>query len=138
MQVLGPGFVERYASRMINIHYPFLPAFAGARPYQQAYQRGAQIIGATAHYVPAELDQGPTIAQGVIRVSHRDSGANLVHKDRDLEMVVLAKAVGLHLGHRIVVYDNKTAVFGWPPPCSLRRAARECSWRAGFTWPWSN
>ena len=111
MQILSPEFVERYASRIINIHHSFLPAFAGARPYRQAYQRGVKIIGATAHYVTAELDQGPIIAQDVIRVSHRDSEANLVHKGRDLEMVVLARAVGLHLDHRIVVYGNKTAVF---------------------------
>ena len=111
MQVLSPGFVERYAGRMINIHHSFLPAFAGARPYRQAYQRGVKIIGATAHYVTAELDEGPIIAQDVIRVSHKDSEANLVHKGRDLEMVVLARAVGLHLGNRIVVYGNKTAVF---------------------------
>lgn len=111
MQVLSPGFVERYAGRMINIHHSFLPAFAGARPYRQAYQRGVKIIGATAHYVTAELDEGPIIAQDVIRVSHKDSEANLVHKGRDLEMVVFARAVGLHLGNRIVVYGNKTAVF---------------------------
>ncbi len=111
MQVLSPGFVERYVGRMINIHHSFLPAFAGARPYRQAYQRGVKIIGATAHYVTAELDEGPIIAQDVIRVSHRDSEVNLVHKGRDLEMVVLARAVGLHLGNRIVVYGNKTAVF---------------------------
>ncbi len=111
MQVLSAEFVDQYAGRMINIHHSFLPAFAGARPYRQAYQRGVKIIGATAHYVTAELDQGPIIAQDVIRVSHRDSEANLMHKGRDLEMVVLARAVDLHLDHRTVVYGNKTAVF---------------------------
>lgn len=111
MQILSPRVVDRYPNRIINIHHSFLPAFAGARPYRQAYHRGVKTIGATAHYVTADLDQGPIIAQDVVQVSHRDSEASLMHKGRDLETVVLARAVGLHLHHRIVVHGNKTAVF---------------------------
>ncbi len=111
MQVLSDGFVARYPNRIINIHHSFLPAFAGARPYHQAHERGVKIIGATAHYVTAALDQGPIIEQDVARVSHRDSVADLVRKGRDLEKVVLARAVDLHLRNRIVVYGNKTVVF---------------------------
>ena len=112
MQVLSEGFVSRYPERIINIHHSFLPAFAGARPYHHAHERGVKIIGATAHYVTAELDQGPIIEQDVVRVSHRDSVDDLVRKGRDLEKVVLARAVDLHLRNRIVVYGNKTVVFG--------------------------
>jgi len=111
MQVLGEGFVSRYPERIINIHHSFLPAFAGARPYHNAHERGVKIIGATAHYVTAALDQGPIIEQDVVRVSHRDSVEDLVRKGRDLEKVVLARAVDLHLRNRIVVYGNKTVVF---------------------------
>ncbi len=111
MQILGEGLVDRYPNRIINIHHSFLPAFAGARPYHQAHERGVKIIGATAHYVTLELDQGPVIQQDVVRVSHRDSVADLVRKGRDLEKVVLARAVDLHLRNRIVVYGNKTVVF---------------------------
>ena len=111
MQVLGEEFVARYRNRIINIHHSFLPAFAGARPYHQAHERGVKIIGATAHYVTADLDQGPIIEQDVARVSHRDSVTDLVRKGRDLEKVVLARAVDLHLRRRIVVYGNKTVVF---------------------------
>ena len=111
MQVLTEQFVARYASRIINIHHSFLPAFAGARPYHQAYDRGVKVIGATAHYVTAQLDQGPIIDQDVVRVSHRDSVADMVRKGRDLEKVVLARAVDLHLRNRVVVYGNKTVVF---------------------------
>ncbi len=111
MQILSRGFVARYPNRMINIHHSFLPAFAGARPYHQAYERGVKVIGATAHYVTAELDQGPIIEQEVVRASHRDAVADLVRKGKDLEMVVLARAVDLHLRNRIVVYGNKTVVF---------------------------
>ncbi len=111
MQILGEKLVERYPNRIINIHHSFLPAFAGARPYHQAHERGVKIIGATAHYVTAALDQGPIIEQDVARVSHRDSVADLVRKGRDLEKVVLARAVDLHLRNRIVVYGNKTVVF---------------------------
>jgi formyltetrahydrofolate deformylase len=111
MQVLSAEFVARYPQRIINIHHSFLPAFAGARPYHHAHERGVKIIGATAHYVTAELDQGPIIEQDVARVSHRDSVEDLVRKGRDLEKVVLARAVDLHLRNRIVVYGNKTVVF---------------------------
>jgi formyltetrahydrofolate deformylase len=111
MQILSPDFVSRYPNRIINIHHSFLPAFAGARPYHQAHERGVKIIGATAHYVTPELDQGPIIEQDVTRVSHRDSVADLVRKGRDLEKVVLARAVNLHLRNRVVVYANKTVVF---------------------------
>ena len=111
MQVLTPEFVGRYKGRIINIHHSFLPAFAGARPYHQAYERGVKIIGATAHYVTPDLDQGPIIAQDVAQVSHRDSVDDLVRKGRDLERLVLARAVDLHLRNRIVVYGNKTVVF---------------------------
>ncbi len=111
MQVLGDCFVQRYPNRIINIHHSFLPAFAGARPYHKAHERGVKIIGATAHYVTPELDQGPIIEQDVTRVSHRDSVADLVRKGRDLEKVVLARAVDLHLRNRVLVYGNKTVVF---------------------------
>jgi formyltetrahydrofolate deformylase len=111
MQILSGEFVARYPNRIINIHHSFLPAFAGARPYHQAYERGVKVIGATAHYVTAELDQGPIIDQDVVRASHRDSVADLVRKGKDLEKVVLARAVDLHLRNRIVVYGNKTVVF---------------------------
>ncbi len=111
MQVLSPAFVERYPNRIINIHHSFLPAFAGARPYHQAHERGVKLIGATAHYVTAELDQGPIISQDVAQVSHRDSVEDLVRKGRDLEKTVLARAVDLHLRNRVVVYGNKTVVF---------------------------
>jgi formyltetrahydrofolate deformylase len=111
MQILSDDFVSRYRNRIINIHHSFLPAFAGARPYHQAHERGVKIIGATAHYATRELDQGPIIEQDVARVSHRDSVDDLIRKGRDLEKVVLARAVDLHLRNRIVVYGNKTVVF---------------------------
>jgi formyltetrahydrofolate deformylase len=111
MQILTEQFVARYASRIINIHHSFLPAFAGAQPYHQAYDRGVKVIGATAHYVTPQLDQGPIIDQDVVRVSHRDSVTDMVRKGRDLEKVVLARAVDLHLRNRILVYGNKTVVF---------------------------
>ena len=111
MQILSPEFVGRHPNKIINIHHSFLPAFAGARPYNQAHERGVKIIGATAHYVTAELDEGPIIAQDVAGVSHRDSVEDLVHKGRDLETVVLARAVRLHLQHRVLVYGHKTVVF---------------------------
>jgi formyltetrahydrofolate deformylase len=111
MQVLSPAFVARRRHAIINIHHSFLPAFAGARPYHQAYERGVKVIGATAHYVTEALDQGPIIEQDVVRVSHRDTVADMIRKGRDLERVVLARAVGLHLRHRVLVYGNKTVVF---------------------------
>ncbi|TAK65354.1 MAG: formyltetrahydrofolate deformylase [Dehalococcoidia bacterium] len=111
MQVLSDDVVRRYPNRIINIHHSFLPAFAGARPYHQAHERGVKIIGATAHYATQQLDQGPIIDQDVVRVSHRDSVADLVRKGSDLEKVVLARAVDLHLRNRVLVYGNKTVVF---------------------------
>ncbi len=111
MRILGDPILDRFPDRIINIHHSFLPAFAGGRPYHQAHERGVKIIGATAHYVTAELDQGPIIDQDVVRVSHRDSVADMVAKGRDLEKVVLARAVRLHLENRVLVYRNKTVVF---------------------------
>jgi formyltetrahydrofolate deformylase len=111
MQILSGGFVSQYPNRVINIHHSFLPAFPGAKPYQQAYNRGVKIIGATSHYVTAELDAGPIIEQDVARADHRDSVKDLIRKGRDLEKTVLARAVYHHLQHRILVYGNKTVVF---------------------------
>jgi len=111
MQILSPAFTERYVARIINIHHSFLPAFAGGRPYHQASQRGVKLIGATAHYATPDLDDGPIIEQGVVACSHRDSVDDLVRKGRDLERVVLARAVRWHLDDRILVYSNKTVVF---------------------------
>lgn len=111
MQVLSPEFVQRYPGRIINVHHSFLPAFSGARPYQAAFERGVKLIGATSHYVTEVLDDGPIIEQDVTRVSHRDQLADLVQKGRDLERVVLSRAVRWHLEHRILRYANKTVVF---------------------------
>ncbi len=111
MQVLSGEFVEQLPGRIINIHHSFLPAFIGGKPYHQAYQRGVQLIGATAHYATSDLDEGPIIEQDVSRCSHRDSVADLIRKGRDLEKVVLARAVRWHLEDRILVYGNKTVVF---------------------------
>jgi formyltetrahydrofolate deformylase len=110
MQILSPTFVDRFP-HIINIHHSFLPAFAGANPYQRAYERGVKIIGATAHYVTKDLDEGPIIEQDVVRVSHRDQVADLIRKGKDLERMVLARAVRLHLQNRVLVYDNRTVVF---------------------------
>ena len=110
MQVLTSDFVTKFPN-IINIHHSFLPAFAGANPYGRAYERGVKIIGATAHYVTADLDEGPIIEQDVVRVSHRDSVADLIRKGKDLERVVLARAVRLHLHNRVLVYRNRTVVF---------------------------
>jgi formyltetrahydrofolate deformylase len=111
MQVLGPELVQQFPSRIINIHHSFLPAFIGAQPYHQAYSRGVKLIGATSHYVTSDLDNGPIIEQEVARVSHRDSVEDLIRKGRDLEKVVLARAVRLHLMRRILTYANKTVIF---------------------------
>jgi formyltetrahydrofolate deformylase len=111
MQILSPEFVRRYPSRIINVHHSFLPAFSGARPYQAAFQRGVKLIGATSHYVTEALDEGPIIDQDVERVSHRDRLQDLVQKGKDLERVVLSRAVKWHLEHRILSYANKTVVF---------------------------
>jgi len=111
MQVLSPEFVHRFEGRIINVHHSFLPAFSGARPYQAAFQRGVKLIGATSHYVTEVLDDGPIIEQDVTRVSHRDQLADLVQKGRELERVVLSRAVRWHLEHRILRYANKTVIF---------------------------
>jgi formyltetrahydrofolate deformylase len=111
MQVMSAGFCEAFPQRIINIHHSFLPAFVGGKPYHQAYARGVKLIGATAHYATAVLDEGPIIEQDVVRASHRDSVEDLVRKGRDLEKVVLARAVRSHLDDRILVYGNKTVVF---------------------------
>jgi len=111
MQILTEDFVNHYVNRIINIYHSFLPAFAGPEPYQQAFQRGVKLIGATAHYVTAELEKGPIIAQDVIRITHRDSLNDLIRKGRDIEKIVLAQAVRLHLDNRVLVYGNKTVVF---------------------------
>jgi formyltetrahydrofolate deformylase len=111
MQVLSDRFVSTFPNRIINIHHSFLPAFIGAQPYHQAYARGVKLIGATSHYVTTELDNGPIIDQEIIRISHRDSLEDLIRKGRDLEKVVLARAVRLHLMHKILTYGNKTVVF---------------------------
>ena len=111
MRVLPPWLVDAWVRRMINIHHSFLPSFAGARPYAQAHERGVKVIGATAHYVTPELDEGPIIAQQVLPVSHRDDPDRLERRGRDLEAVVLAEALRLHLEHRVIVYGRRTAVF---------------------------
>ncbi|HKE22092.1 MAG TPA: formyltetrahydrofolate deformylase [Bryobacteraceae bacterium] len=111
MQILSPAFVEDYAGRIINVHHSFLPAFMGARPYHAAFDRGVKLIGATSHYVTAALDDGPIIEQDVIRISHRDQVEDLVRKGRDLEKVVLSRAVSWHLNRRVLCYRNKTVVF---------------------------
>jgi len=111
MQILSPSFVARFPTSIINIHHSFLPAFVGANPYRQAFEKGVKLIGATSHYVTADLDQGPIIEQATIRVSHRDSVDDLVRKGRDLEKTVLANAVRWHLQDRVLVYAGKTVVF---------------------------
>jgi formyltetrahydrofolate deformylase len=111
MQVLTPGFVDAYPNRIINIHHSFLPAFVGSNPYKQAYERGVKIIGATSHYVTKDLDDGPIIEQDVIRISHKDTVDDLVRKGRDLERLILARALYYHAQHRILVHGKKTIVF---------------------------
>jgi formyltetrahydrofolate deformylase len=111
MQVLSPEFVHRFPHRIVNIHHSFLPAFAGGNPYRQAYDRGVKIIGATSHYATAVLDDGPIIEQDIIRISHKDSLEDLIRKGRDLERLVLARALRLHLEDRVLVHGRKTVVF---------------------------
>lgn len=111
MQIISPEFISHYPDRIINIHHSFLPAFAGARPYHAAHQRGVKIIGATSHYVTSDLDAGPIIEQNVTRCSHIDTVENLVRKGRDLEKIVLSQAVYKHLQHKVLVYRNRTVVF---------------------------
>jgi len=111
MQVLSPGLCEKLAGRCINIHHSFLPSFKGAKPYQQAHARGVKIIGATAHYVTTDLDEGPIIEQDVERISHRDTPEDLVRKGRDIERRVLARALRFHLEDRVMLNRKKTVVF---------------------------
>ncbi|HXZ80995.1 MAG TPA: formyltetrahydrofolate deformylase [Terriglobales bacterium] len=111
MQILTSSIVEKYPWRIINIHHSFLPAFVGAKPYHQAFDRGVKLIGATSHYVTAGLDEGPIIEQDVARVSHRDRVEDLIQKGRDLEKLVLSRAVRWHIENRILLYANKTVVF---------------------------
>lgn len=111
MQILTDNFVSHYPNKIINIHHSFLPAFAGAKPYHAAFERGVKIIGATSHYVTAELDEGPIIEQDIVRVSHNDSIDDLVRKGRDLEKIVLSRAIRAHLNMDTLVYKNKTVVF---------------------------
>jgi formyltetrahydrofolate deformylase len=111
MQILSPRFVEAYPNRIINIHHAFLPAFPGARPYHSARERGVKMIGATSHYVTSDLDAGPIIEQDVLSVSHRHSVEDLVRFGRDLEKVVLSRAVEKHLAHKIIVHRGRTIVF---------------------------
>lgn len=111
MQILTPQFVSGYPSQIINIHHSFLPAFVGRSPYAQAYERGVKIIGATSHYVTEELDEGPIIEQDITRISHRDSLQDLVRKGRDLERLVLARAIQYHTENRVLVHGRKTIIF---------------------------
>jgi formyltetrahydrofolate deformylase len=111
MQILTNDFLDRLGCPAINIHHSFLPAFSGANPHQRAYQRGVKLIGATAHYVTPDLDAGPIIEQDVVRTTHADEVPDLVRKSRDVEKLVLSRAVALHLEDRVIVYGNKTVVF---------------------------
>ncbi len=111
MQVLSTDFIRHYPQQIINIHHSFLPAFVGAKPHHQAYERGVKLIGATAHYVTEVLDDGPIIEQGVARISHRDELEDLVEKGRDMERVALSRAVRWHIENRILLYGNKTVIF---------------------------
>jgi formyltetrahydrofolate deformylase len=111
MQILSPDFVAAYPNRIINIHHSFLPAFVGAKPYHQAFERGVKLIGASSHYVTEILDDGPIIEQDVVRISHRDALEDLLQKGRDLEKVVLSRAVRWHIENRVLLYGKKTVVF---------------------------
>lgn len=111
MQILTEDFVSKFENRIINIHHSFLPAFPGAKPYHSAHERGVKIIGATSHYVTADLDAGPIIEQDVVRVSHKDSVEDMIGKGRDLEKLVLARAISYHLERKILIHENRTLVF---------------------------
>ncbi|NDV68171.1 formyltetrahydrofolate deformylase [Dysgonomonas sp. 25] len=111
MQILTDNFIEAYPNKIINIHHSFLPAFVGAKPYHAAFERGVKIIGATSHYVTAELDAGPIIEQDITRISHRDTISDLVRKGQDLEKIVLSHAIESHIDRRVLVYKNKTILF---------------------------
>lgn len=111
MQILSDHFILSYPNRIINIHHSFLPAFAGAKPYHRAYERGVKIIGATSHYVTAELDAGPIIEQDVVKISHKDSVEDLIRKGKDLEKIVLSRAIWTHLQRKALVHANRTVIF---------------------------
>ena len=111
MQVISPDMINAYPNKIINIHHSFLPAFVGAKPYHAAFERGVKIIGATSHYVTTELDAGPIIEQDVVRVTHRDTVQDLVNKGKDLEKIVLSRAVSKHIERKILTYKNKTVLF---------------------------
>lgn len=111
MQIISPNFIQHYPNRIINIHHSFLPAFVGAKPYHQAFERGVKIIGATSHYINENLDQGPIIEQDVVSITHRDRVEDIIRKGKDLEKVVLSRAVKQHLENKVLVSQNKTVVF---------------------------
>jgi formyltetrahydrofolate deformylase len=111
MQILSGDFIRTFNKPIINIHHSFLPAFPGAKPYHCAYERGVKLIGATGHYVTTELDAGPIIEQDVVRVTHKHSIADLIRRGQDVEKMVLARAVWLHIHHMTLVYENRTIVF---------------------------
>lgn len=111
MQVISERMIDAYPNRIINIHHSFLPAFVGAKPYHAAFQRGVKIIGATSHYVTTELDAGPIIEQDVVRITHKDSIEDLVNKGKDLEKIVLSRAVQKHIERKVLAYKNKTVIF---------------------------
>ena len=111
MQIVSPEFISRFPNRIINIHHSFLPAFIGAKPYHAAFERGVKLVGATSHYVTSDLDAGPIIEQDITRISHKDPVASLIRKGRDLEKIVLSRAVEKHIERKILVYQNKTVVF---------------------------
>ena len=111
MQILTDDFIKNYPDRIINIHHSFLPAFPCAKPYHSAHKRGVKIIGATSHYVTADLDEGPIIEQDIARVTHNDSVKDLVRKGRDLEKIVLSRAIFNHFKRKTLVYKNRTIVF---------------------------
>ncbi len=112
MQILSDNFVKRFENRIINIHHSFLPAFPGSKPYHSAFERGVKVIGATSHYVTSELDAGPIIEQDVTHITHRDTVQDMIRKGRDLEKIVLSRAIYAHLTRKVLVYKNKTVVFG--------------------------
>lgn len=111
MQILSPSFISEFENQIINIHHSFLPAFIGAKPYHAAHERGVKLMGATSHYVTNDLDAGPIIEQDITRISHRDSVSDLIHKGRDIEKIVLSRAVEKHIEHKILVFGNKTVIF---------------------------
>jgi formyltetrahydrofolate deformylase len=112
MQIIPEGMIKKYPNRIINIHHSFLPAFVGAKPYHAAFERGVKIIGATSHYVTAELDAGPIIEQDIVRITHKDSIRDLINKGKDLEKIVLSHAVQKHIERKVLAYKNKTVIFG--------------------------